>query len=168
MPRLMKPTATNLVLAALRARDDFMNQPQIREALPGVSANEISAALYHLRNHRAVDVVVEPDGEGWWFALPPEYDNRMRTIAEVPQGVKRNRRKKAKKEDRGGRMSRTQFLNDPDDVQWLLDTHLRGHALPFRPASFVLYGNEDAPDKVDLYPVADAEIGDACHTVIFT
>jgi hypothetical protein len=92
--RLRKPTATNLVLAVLRARDDFTNQNQLRAALPNVSPNEISAALYHLRNHRAVDVVVEPDGEGWWFALPPEYDNRLRTIAEVPQGVRRNRRKK--------------------------------------------------------------------------
>ena len=64
-------------------------------------------------------------------------------------------------------MSRAQFMNGLDDIQWLLDTHLRGHVLPFPPASFTLYGNEDAPDRVDLYPVAEAQIGDACHTVIF-
>lgn len=94
--RLRKPTATNIVLATLRARDDFMNQRQIREALAGqeINANEISAALYHLRNVQAVDVVVEPDGEGWWFALPAEMDRRVRTISELPQGIKRPRKKR--------------------------------------------------------------------------
>jgi hypothetical protein len=47
-------------------------------------------------------------------------------------------------------MIRISFHNDADDCQWLKDTHLRfiDHK-PFE--SFVLHGNEDAPDIVDLY-----------------
>lgn len=43
-----------------------------------------------------------------------------------------------------------QFLNDPADTAWLLETHLRGIAAPAF-GSFVLTGNEDAPDKLALY-----------------
>ena len=43
-----------------------------------------------------------------------------------------------------------QFLNAAADVRWLKETHLRGRKYPAF-SSFVLYGNEDAPDKVILY-----------------
>lgn len=46
---------------------------------------------------------------------------------------------------------REQFLNEKDDVEWLLTTHLKGVKLPFKPKSFNIFGNEDAPNKVHLY-----------------
>lgn len=52
-------------------------------------------------------------------------------------------------------MSQERFYNDPEDVEWLLSTHLKG-----RPGaslrgmkSFVLFGNEDAPDRIHAYAV---------------
>ncbi len=46
------------------------------------------------------------------------------------------------------------FMDKPEDVTWLLETHLRGVTLPtmwqgFQ--SYVLQGNEDAPYAVNLY-----------------
>lgn len=63
---------------------------------------------------------------------------------------------------------RAQFLNSPDDCQWLRDTALRGvdGVRPFN--SFVLYGNEDAPDRVDLYTDADPLYRDTYQKVDFT
>lgn len=48
-----------------------------------------------------------------------------------------------------------QFLNDPSDVQWLLDTHLKGvpSIPPFK--SFLLKGNEDAPESLKLFESDD-------------
>jgi hypothetical protein len=47
-------------------------------------------------------------------------------------------------------MIRITFCNEPDDCQWLTDTHLRG--IPHRPfQSFVLHGSDDAPDIINLY-----------------
>jgi len=47
-----------------------------------------------------------------------------------------------------------QFLNTPDDCNWLRETHLSDQEPPtFR--SFVMVGNEDCPDKVQLYAESD-------------
>ena len=52
------------------------------------------------------------------------------------------------------------FLNDPSDVLWLLSTHLKGrYAPPFQ--SFILFGNEDAPEKVQLFASRDPDHDDA-------
>lgn len=75
-----EPTATTLVLTALRATDDFMSRRMLCAAIPGVTMGQVSAALCHLRKHHAVGVVIEPDGVGWWFALPPAEDDRSRTV----------------------------------------------------------------------------------------
>jgi hypothetical protein len=48
-----------------------------------------------------------------------------------------------------------------------LDVHLKGRALPFAPKSYIIYGNEDAPERVDLYATAEPLVTDAPHTVIF-
>lgn len=53
---------------------------------------------------------------------------------------------------------RSAFLESPEDIQWLKDTHLRGVPLPSAYHNFsfaILQGNEDAPHAVNLY--ADAE-----------
>lgn len=64
----------------------------------------------------------------------------------------------------------SQFLNDPADCLWLWSVHL-GKRQDMRPGvafnSFVLYGNEAAPDKVELYASADPLLTDTPHTVNF-
>lgn len=49
---------------------------------------------------------------------------------------------------------RQQFLNEPEDLQWLRDTHLAGIELP-KPwdefGSAVIYGDQSAPHSVALY-----------------
>lgn len=62
------------------------------------------------------------------------------------------------------------FMNASDDVQWLLETHLKGVTLPtivkgFR--SFVLQGNEDAPHAVNLYQSIDPNHDDDYYRVRF-
>lgn len=54
-----------------------------------------------------------------------------------------------------------QFYNDPDDIQWLRETHLRNvlsRVQHFR--SFVISGNEDWPNEVRLYRQLNPEIVD--------
>lgn len=41
------------------------------------------------------------------------------------------------------------FLNSLEDIGWLLQTHLKGCNIMFN--SFILTGNEDCPDKVELF-----------------
>jgi hypothetical protein len=58
------------------------------------------------------------------------------------------------------------FLNTRDDCQWLLNTHLGGRTdLMFD--SFVLYGNEDCPTKVELYADREPLITEEPHTINF-
>jgi len=57
------------------------------------------------------------------------------------------------------------FLNTPEDCQWLRSTHLGGQDLKFE--SFVLYGNEDCPTKVELYFTQDPLYTDEPHTINF-
>jgi hypothetical protein len=47
-----------------------------------------------------------------------------------------------------------EFFNEKEDVSWIKETHLRGKGLPeFK--SFIVFGNEDDPDKVELYEDVD-------------
>ena len=63
-------------------------------------------------------------------------------------------------------MDKTTFLNEPTDCQWLRDVHLGGRT-DDKFESFVLYGNEDAPTKVDLYFTQDPLVTDDSHTITF-
>ena len=91
MGKLKQPTTTRLVMEVLRGCGDFRTQRMLVEET-GRSVNQVSAALYHLRQVRAVDVVVQPDGGGWWYALPPEGDARTRTLAEIQAEIHKRRR----------------------------------------------------------------------------
>lgn len=97
MVRKMTETSTVfLVLQALRDRDDFMTR-QMLEAATGRKSSPIAGALHHLRKMNAVDVVINPDGQAWWYALPPEGDKRSRSHDEhvpYPTGIKRRSKKK--------------------------------------------------------------------------
>lgn len=59
-----------------------------------------------------------------------------------------------------------QFLNNPEDCEWLRHVHLGGRT-DYKFESFVLYGNEDSPEKVDLYLTADPRSTDKPHTINF-
>lgn len=91
MGKLKRPTCTRLVLEALRGRDDFMDQRMLREET-GCTVNQVSAALHGLRHFRAADVLVQPDGTAWWFALPPEEDTRHHILAEIQAEIHRRRK----------------------------------------------------------------------------
>jgi hypothetical protein len=47
-----------------------------------------------------------------------------------------------------------QLLNEPDDLKWLKETHLKGFKVPeFK--SFVIHGQESGPDRIDLFSATD-------------
>lgn len=57
-------------------------------------------------------------------------------------------------------MARLQYLNEPEDIQWLLDTVLKGYEVePFK--SFLIEGNEDCPISITLYSEADPRYSDS-------
>lgn len=80
-----RPTHTRLVLQALADwQQDFASIRDLMAAT-GSSYNQVSAALFHLRARHAVDVVVERDGQAWWFATPGD-DDRTKVVDErVPE-----------------------------------------------------------------------------------
>lgn len=61
--------------------------------------------------------------------------------------------------------SREQFFNDQADIAWLKSTHLKGVNATF--SSFVLVGNEDAPEALYLYPMPDPLVTDKAYIVNF-
>jgi hypothetical protein len=47
---------------------------------------------------------------------------------------------------------RKQFYNEPEDIAWLFETHLKHFPLCEKQTkSFILRGNEDCPQGVELY-----------------
>jgi Na+-translocating ferredoxin:NAD+ oxidoreductase RnfC subunit len=86
------PTWTSLVTEQLRSRDDFMSTAMLQEATKG-TVNQISAACFHLRAHRVIDVVVNPDGKAWWYALPKESDDRLWSRTEIAAEIRKRTRK---------------------------------------------------------------------------
>ena len=96
MPRVKKPTVTTLITEYLRRLDDFADAAMIREAT-GADSAHVSAALIHLYAHRVVDFVT-CRGKSWWFALPPERDDRLRVINEIVDGIRHPNRRPRKKE----------------------------------------------------------------------
>ena len=95
MLRGKEPTWTHLVAEALRGCDDFLDYHMLRQ-ITGASSTQVSAACFHLRKRHAIDCIIEPDGVAWWYALPPEDDNRMRRVEDrCPECKPRKRRTKA-------------------------------------------------------------------------
>lgn len=80
MTRNKETTWTTLVLETLIGRDDFMTYEMLREATGG-NQNQIAAACHHLRNRRAIDCIIQPEGVAWWYATP-DTDNRIREVKE--------------------------------------------------------------------------------------
>lgn len=92
-----RPTHTRLVFEALvRWPQDFASVSDL-VLHTGSTFNQVSAALHHLRKRHAVDVVVERDGTGWWFATPGD-DDRTRVLNErVPEDRPRRPRRGVRK-----------------------------------------------------------------------
>jgi len=57
------------------------------------------------------------------------------------------------------------FYNDRADCSWLSKCHLTGSEKPFR--SYLIEGNEDAPDMVLLYASSDPDIDDPYTRITF-
>lgn len=55
-------------------------------------------------------------------------------------------------------MARQSFLDTPDDIEWLRDVHIPN--LPANIRSAIVYGNEDAPDRVEVYERAEPVVSD--------
>lgn len=89
--KIKELTHTFKVEEALRAADDFLTAAMIVKATK-LKPNQVSAALHNLRRYRVVDVVVQPNGVGWWFTLPPEDDVRSKHLEEIVVGIKRRRK----------------------------------------------------------------------------
>ena len=50
------------------------------------------------------------------------------------------------------------FINATEDMRWLLQTHLKEHAnapAVWKAKSAMLHGNEDCPQKIELYAKAE-------------
>lgn len=52
---------------------------------------------------------------------------------------------------------RIQFMNDAESIQWLKDVHV-GEKIQFESA--IVYGNEDAPDKIELFTAMEPDYRD--------
>lgn len=90
MRKIRQPTTTRLVLEQLcAAPNDFMSLRMLMEAT-GRDYGAVHAALFNLRNYGAVDVVVNADGTGWWFATGN--DQRKRVAYEIVPEIHRKRK----------------------------------------------------------------------------
>lgn len=96
-------TFVNVVLALLRAADDFMSYDMlvkqcmathhIEDADIEKTRRSVRHACYSLRHNRCADVVIMPNGVAWWMPLPPELDNRHCVVLERADEVMPRRRK---------------------------------------------------------------------------
>jgi len=89
MTKIRQPTTTSLVLEALRATQEFMSIDMLRRMTERYNVGDVQAALHHLRKYHAVDVVVEKDGTGWWFATG--YDSRRYAQQAIVPDIHRQR-----------------------------------------------------------------------------
>lgn len=96
MAKIKKPTWTSVVLEFLRKLDDFANRPMIMLATR-ISSDQFTATVHCLRKYRVIDVIIQPDGSAWWYALPAELDTRVRHLDEIADGIRRHRRSKPTK-----------------------------------------------------------------------
>lgn len=88
-----EPTVTSQVVEHLTKRNDYVETHELCRELCE-SFNRISAALSHLRKHRAVDCIVD-HGQVWWFILPVEMDTRSHHVDQrAPETRPRKPRKR--------------------------------------------------------------------------
>ena len=96
MTKIKQTCTTKLVLEALRTRDDFVTGQEL-VALTGRSTSQVWAALIHLLRSHCIGVEVQGDRR-YWYALPPEEDQRSREHEEYALHTKRPQQRHLKKE----------------------------------------------------------------------
>ncbi len=47
------------------------------------------------------------------------------------------------------------LINSEEDMQWLFDVHVKNLHVSWKPRSAIIFGNEDSPERIDLYPRRD-------------
>jgi len=52
------------------------------------------------------------------------------------------------------------FINTPDAMKWLLETHVKDLAISWEPRSALIVGNEDCPDEIHLWPARNPVVAD--------
>ena len=63
---------------------------------------------------------------------------------------------------------RQTFINEPEDMQWLIKTNLGGNFDKFSQFhAAILYGNEDSPCSVDLFYDEEPNVYDEFVTINF-
>lgn len=92
MPTPKRPTDVRLVLEALVGRDDFMSRNQLQQAT-GLPRDRLLMAIAHLLHYKAAEAVAV--GQELWYMPTPATDTRVRTIAEIKDGITRKRRRRA-------------------------------------------------------------------------
>lgn len=78
---------TAIVFRELCGIEDFLTVAQVAERTK-LSVNAVRSALSNLRHYSAVDVVIEPNGVGYWFATP-DYDKRTKCAKEIVEDIHR-------------------------------------------------------------------------------
>lgn len=95
MARIKQTCTTKLVLEALRARDDFVTGQEL-VAQTGRATSQVWAALIHLLRSHCVGVEVQGN-KRYWYALPPEDDQRLREHEEYALHTKRPQQRSRKR-----------------------------------------------------------------------
>lgn len=91
---------TKLVEQALRDCDDFLTAVQLSERT-GRNAKQVWAALLHLRSRHVVGVEIQGTGRSsaplsYWYALPEQEDERVRTVSEYTPVKRRAHKRRTK------------------------------------------------------------------------
>lgn len=94
MTRIKQTCTTKLVLEALRARNDFATGHEL-VTLTRRSNSQVWAALIHLLRSHCVGVEVQGN-KRYWYALPPEEDQRLYKHEEYTLHTKRPQQRRRK------------------------------------------------------------------------
>lgn len=90
--KVKSPTKTSLVLEALRS--EILTEQQLRTKLPQCNANQICAALVHLKKRHAIGFLA--DEVTTLYYATPEADDRTKVVLERVEEEKGSRRRKSK------------------------------------------------------------------------
>lgn len=86
-------TTTTLVLEHLQRVDDFLTAKQLVIAT-GRTTNRVTAALHHLRIHKAVEAM-DVDGQLYWYHTSTN-DDRSRVVEEKHEETRPRKPRKRK------------------------------------------------------------------------
>lgn len=98
MKKHKRTTITKRVEEFLRESDDFKSYRELLDHVMShddVTISNITAACCHLKQHKVIDFVVDNHMCVWWYALPPDLDDRSRVVEKrVVESRPRRRRRR--------------------------------------------------------------------------